>query len=502
VSSLRSIACLWVLFFLPSLAWAQNQLDQNSQEFIWLLRNNIVKATSIEDRRAHISRSAEIYSNSKDSTLTSQQRQALDSFNLAFYLDRDLGLAPQSTYTGSLSITERRVLRDELLNYFNSYKAFRANPNSDVATQANASIANLWKVGISQAVLVKPNPTPAAPVNPAPAPPRQTPVQSSTSSSGEVITGNVSCGQLNLHASELACMRNNARFQNHNIVIDPGHFGGRGIQDSRELPNGFREGEGAFISSLILRKYLSECMGKKYESLPMTRYNLSSLGQGPQRRNVQRDSNDEMFYRREYIASLNPDLLISVHTNGLAGQSQRAEVIQPSEAILRRDVNRFAVGLSQQEKNNIVQNTRTLSQPLAQSFQRGLDRGYDRGTRAQEMGLTRDPRFGNSYTKLHTNTPGNADDGNPISHYVWGSAGHARYAYPMLTTEGFFHDYRELTDKLVKQRSEKIQYRTQEFGTQNFEYHPAFQWYAEGLVYGLVDYYGCGATGSEARGSH
>lgn len=109
------------------------------------------------------------------------------------------------------------------------------------------------------------------------------------------------------------------------IALDPGHFGGPGVQDSREY-RGYREGRATLITAGLTKALLTACAGIPPEHIILTRYTLDTL---PGNSEVTFGNNALLHYRSELLARLKPDLAVSLHTDG---GPQRISIFVPSES--------------------------------------------------------------------------------------------------------------------------------------------------------------------------
>jgi|GEM_PF-1896349 len=239
------------------------------------------------------------------------------------------------------------------------------------------------------------------------------------------------------------------------LVLDPGHFGGDGVQDSREY-KGYREGRATFIVAQLTKFILVKCLSIEGSRIILSRDDLRSIyGNG----NVSIRNMSLMDYRAELIAFLEPDAVISIHTN--AGM-QQIYTFSPSLK---------PVYYQYRSRQDLVPSLEThrLSSEFSEIMAAGLERelGQTDGnlSRKQLLGLDSETLVKQGLSKVFQNIM----DRN----------------IPLVLLEGISHESDQMIT-LLTQPEHQIEHVV--LGGTEYRYHPILRWYAEGIVRGLLNY--------------
>ncbi|MEM1140959.1 MAG: hypothetical protein AAGI88_00090 [Pseudomonadota bacterium] len=238
------------------------------------------------------------------------------------------------------------------------------------------------------------------------------------------------------------------------VALDAGHFGGEAVTDSREY-RGYREGRGAFIVAVLVKAYISECLGVASSQILLTRDNLYTLyGNG----DVNLINNALMDYRTELLAYLEPELALSLHTDGGV---QRISVFTPCE----RPVYYFYRGRQFWQP---AERTLERSGVLAESLLSGLEDSLHP--------LSGSQTFGSIYQPVASEAPCGRSKifQNLVTRGI-----------PVALVEGISHASPGMAEFLVDpaQRTETVR-----VGAVSYPYNPLLRHYAEGVVRGLLGF--------------
>lgn len=242
--------------------------------------------------------------------------------------------------------------------------------------------------------------------------------------------------------------------EKHRIVIDPGHFGGAGVQDSREY-RGYREGRATLVTASLAKAFLVECAGLQTDDVILTRPNLYSL---PGNDEVSFGNNALLYYRSELLALLQPDLAVSLHSDG-GPQRISAYVpgITPQYYFYRsRGFQRSATI------------TTTASKALAQRIIKRLE------------GTLHPLREHEAFAALYQPQESQLEEGRDTLFQNLFDSG-----IPMVLVEGFSHAPPGMPEFLTAEakRSERIQ-----IGEHTYAFNPLLRHYAKGVALAINDY--------------
>lgn len=263
---------------------------------------------------------------------------------------------------------------------------------------------------------------------------------------------------LQIHAPDLQCRKLKpweGPSPDKRVVIDPGHFGGAGVKDSREY-HGYREGRATLIVALLLKAYLTQCWGFNGEQVLLTRYDLYSM---PGNDRVGFRNNALMDYRSEWLALLKPDLALALHTDG--GPQRISLYIPSTEPLYYLYRGRGFHGASA----TTAAQSRELANALLSSLESALHP------------LQHRPPF----AALYTPQPSLIRQGRSKVFQNLLQEG-----IPMVLIEGISHASEGMPEFLDSptEQAEEIH-----IADQRYNYNPLLRFYAEGVAHGLRNFF-------------
>lgn len=239
------------------------------------------------------------------------------------------------------------------------------------------------------------------------------------------------------------------------LVLDPGHFGGDGVTDSREY-RGFREGWGTFVVANLAKAYLVKCLGVDSAQIILTRDSLGSIYGNE---DITFKNFALMDYRTELIAFLEPDAVISIHTDGGA---QTVKAFSPGVAPVYYYYRHLGDVTASSEVVAISADfSRSLVAGVVQQFQKSTAVG----NRVSLLSPGKPPQTYLGRSKVFQNV---------LDRDI-----------PLVLLEGLSHESEEMVSELTDEASMK---ETFQVGLSTFHYSPVLRWYAEGIVCGIVIY--------------
>ena len=445
--------------------WGQS-LSKNDESFIWTLRKYIPKdiAKSSVASKPNIDSLRSLYALRDGGSPL--------EFKLQFYLDRDV------------ADEKLRSLLSEI------YKAYESKDSAAFETSVGKLEAFPLELPSPQSSRssqdAPPVPTPPTQTSPelvkTPADVGPLTPEASVQTQSDEFAKNP-CRSMGVSSARRKCMEQNLKFTSSRILLDPGHYGGlynpkdprSFVQDGRRFDTGFQEGYGTFVTAALTKWCLVNCFGASNDNVLLTRNDLMSVGNRTlPKGEVEAPKTAALNYRSEYIESLRPDLLISIHTNASKTAPGRYALIltvrnpaEPHEKEMKKD---------QRAYENSASLGANISEGLRESYER---KDSDANDRLGTLGMTSGFRSRTDQTDY------------TIYRRMFSSSIPTLRTTPMVMVEGFFHDALE-KELAEAQRDTKNKFSKVTYGKQSLSFHPAHQWYAEGLAAGIARFYGCG----------
>ncbi len=465
--NLKLVSILTSILSLASISYAQD--EDRIDSFIWDIRNNLPKLIEKNGalNQTDISKYKGLFESGKKDYI----------FNIKFYLERDLINSYQPIDPNKpLPYEIRKDLAVFIERMYQAYldgdqKAYDAaffgvqNRVSKIEEYRALESATKGKIKTSP-----PERCPPPEIQPPPKKEVENAKPVTPKIEGEIATQllyeapSLNCESIGNGKDLADCMRSKANFTEKRIVIDPGHLGGHNTQDGREF-EGFREGEGTFVTSNLLKLILTTCFGAANQNILLTRSDLFSIGE---KKGLTKDNDELLSYRARYIASLQPDLFLSVHTNATAGAQQRVEVFIPRES---NDPERFPEPSTGARDQTVVESNRFATdvlQSMSDEWKSTVAGGVSKGA-AVGFDISSEQSFNRIENK----------DMRVFRHIIG-------KGIPCVLIEGFFHDNPVAIQHLNKSKTEIIT-----TPTGDISYSPALRWYAQGLARGIARHFGC-----------
>ncbi len=486
-----NIFFLLLLLLSAPFSFGQSALSKNDEQMIWLLREVIPKELAVSRELSHDTfLKLETYFANRANDPAAGPAE----FKLDFYLQRDLG--PGGKYEGTLS-PEIRTYAQRIIKM--TFEAYKNKSPQDFAKglwgiKQLSAHTKQGKTPSTATALNRIGPPAQAPVTPAPPSIKTTVIQEATppvqvvrpspptvnttpQKLSHLRAPSIDCRKLAMTPAQQACMKNHPLFTKNRIVVDAGHYGGtlpdgNFVKDSRRMSNGYQEGYGTFVAAQLTKAILVNCFGASEQNIPVTRNDLFSVGD---KRLATVDGQpvetlDDKNYRSNYIASLSPDLFISLHTNAGSTTSQRIEVFTVREPTDPKGYSKTPEAFRR-------------SNDFAEKMKAGLEASFFRHdgihNRKDLMGF-------NQATQIKQT------DWDVFRAMLRSPAGSVSQA-PMILVEGFFHD-RVSSDLVHAQKNKTPQTESLQVNNTSYPYHSAFRWYAEGVATGIAAHYGCWKT--------